>query len=84
MSIRTTITLDDDVAEGLREQSKKKGIPFRTAVNEAIRDGLRVQIDVKARKRFVVQPLDVGPLKPGYSYDSISKLLAQAEGEDYR
>ena len=38
--MRTTVTLDDDLAARLRDRAHQRGIPFKTAINEAIRNGL--------------------------------------------
>ena len=40
MSKRTTLTLDDDVADGLATAARRAGRPFRDIVNEVIRRGL--------------------------------------------
>jgi hypothetical protein len=39
-TVRTTLTLDDDVADKLKELARRKRIPFRAAVNETLRRGL--------------------------------------------
>lgn len=38
--MRTTLTLDDDVASLLRRRAQETGRPFRDVVNDAIRAGL--------------------------------------------
>ena len=38
--MRTTITLDADVASRLRDFAHRKGISFKQAVNDAVRAGL--------------------------------------------
>lgn len=38
--MRTTLTLDDDLAMALRERARERGVPFKRVVNEAIREGL--------------------------------------------
>lgn len=38
--MRTTVTLDDDLAVRLRDRAHELGIPFKVAINEAIRNGL--------------------------------------------
>ncbi|MCC7373049.1 MAG: hypothetical protein IT581_00225 [Verrucomicrobiales bacterium] len=38
--MRTTLTLDDDVGERLREAAHRERKPFRAVVNEALRLGL--------------------------------------------
>ncbi len=39
--MRTTLTLDDDVAHQLRERARLTGAPFKQLVNDAIRAGLQ-------------------------------------------
>ena len=46
--MRTTLTIDDDLAKQLKEKAYKTGSPFKSVVNSAIRAGLG-QID-KPRK----------------------------------
>ena len=41
--MRTTVTLDPDVQALLREASLRSGKPFKTALNDAVRAGLRAQ-----------------------------------------
>lgn len=38
--VRTTLTLDDDLAARLKDSAHERGISFKSAVNEAIRSGL--------------------------------------------
>lgn len=38
--MRTTVTLDDDLAAQLKERAHARGVPFKTEINEAIRNGL--------------------------------------------
>lgn len=38
--MRTTLTLDDDLAGLLKQQARELGIPFKEAVNRTIRAGL--------------------------------------------
>lgn len=53
--MRTTVTLDDDLAQRLRRSASERGIPFKAALNEAIRGGLDHppsprSFEVKARR----------------------------------
>jgi hypothetical protein len=81
MSIRTTITLDDDVIERVKEESKSQGIPFRTAVNTLLRIGLVASHAPKSRAGFEVKPYRLG-LPQGVH--KTSALIEMGEGEDYR
>ena len=40
MSERTTLTLEDDVAERLRDEARRTGRSFKDVVNGTIRNGL--------------------------------------------
>lgn len=40
MSIRTTVVLDEDVLERVRERAREEDVPFRVKLNDLLRDGL--------------------------------------------
>ncbi len=50
--MRTTVTLDPDVRRILEAVTKERGIPFKQAINDAIRAGLA---PARPRKRRFVQ-----------------------------
>jgi predicted transcriptional regulator len=41
--MRTTLTLDDDLARRLKQLARREGRPFKEVVNEALRRGLAAQ-----------------------------------------
>jgi hypothetical protein len=82
MSIRTTVTLDDDVLERAKEFSKSRGVPFRQALNDLVRAGLLTE-SASQPKRFRVDPRHMG-VRPGLNYDSIEALLDIGEGTEHR
>jgi hypothetical protein len=77
--VRTTLTLDDDVAAKLRAEAQRSGRPFREVVNEAIRSGLAKKQASQSAPPFRVVARDMG-LRPGLSLDNIEELLDQVEG----
>lgn len=81
--MRTTLTLDEDVAAKLKAEARRAGRPFRDVVNEALRRGLATRPAVAARKPFRVRARDLG-LKPGLSLDNIAELLEETEGPAHR
>lgn len=82
--MRTTLTLDDDVAAKLRAEMRRSGKPFRDVVNETIRRGIASQ-QVPARRRpFTVSAHDFGALRTGLSTDNIGELIEQLEGPLHR
>jgi len=82
--MRTTLTLDDDVAAKLRAEARRSGKSFREIVNDVIRRGLMSRRRTSPGAPFRVIARDVGNLKPGYSLDNIGDLLEQVEGPLHR
>ena len=80
--MRTTLTLDDDVARLVQDEAKRTGDSFKGTVNQLLRLGLTAARKPEKR-RFVVTARAMG-LKPGLSYDSISELLEKIEGPYHR
>lgn len=73
--MRTTLTLDDDLAMMLKAQAESSGRPFRDVVNEALRRGLgepRVVEDFE-----IPQPVAMGP-----HLVDLTKALALADELD--
>ena len=42
-SLRTTVTLDPDVAEQLKALARRRNLSFKAALNNAVRTGLAVE-----------------------------------------
>jgi hypothetical protein len=78
--MRTTLTLDRDVAEQLEKEMRRTGRGLKATVNEALRRGLgagRGQVRVP---RFRVQPHGFGP-RPGVDLDRMNQLADELEVE---
>jgi hypothetical protein len=82
--MRTTLTLDDEIATRLKAESRRTGQPFKVVVNEYLRAGLAQRRLLKTTARFRVEPLRLGGLPPGRSYDDIAALLEESEGPQHR
>jgi len=83
MSIRTTVTLDDDVVARVKRESQSRGASFRDTLNDLLRAGL-LGVDKKPRRRTLqIKPTHMG-YKPGLNYDSIESLIEYGEGEQHR
>ncbi|MGH8209396.1 MAG: ribbon-helix-helix protein, CopG family [Steroidobacteraceae bacterium] len=82
--MRTTLTLDDDVAARLQAEARKTGRPFKTVVNEYLRAGLAQRRAAKAGAPFRVEPVSMGVPPPGRSYDNVGALLEEIEGPEQR
>jgi len=82
--MRTTLTLDDDVASKLRAEARRSGRPFREVVNDMIRRGLMSRQRKSPAGPFRVTARDLGGLRPGYNIDNIGDLLERVEGPLHR
>lgn len=79
MMMRTTLTLDDDIAAKLEAEARGSGRPFRQVVNETLRRGLLRPAVRRSSPPFKVRVTALG-LRPGLSYDNIDELLDVVEG----
>ena len=80
--MRTTLTLDDDVASLLAKEVRRSGVSFKAAVNQFLRLGLS-RSGQSAARPFLVAPRSLG-LPPGASYDNIAELIEQIEGGSHK
>ena len=77
--MRTTLTLDDDVAAKLEEEVRRTRRSFRETVNAVLRLGLNAGSRPPARKPFRVRARPLGQ-RPGLDFDNIGELLERLEG----
>ncbi len=82
--MRTTLTLDEDVAAKLKAESRRAGRPFREVVNETLRRGLASRRIPARHQPFKVTVRDLGNLRPGLSLDNVAELIEHVEGSLYR
>lgn len=83
MSIRTTLTLDEDVFEKVKTESRSRGVPFRQAVNDLLRKGLLAGQAITPAEPFKVHPERMGLIE-GINYDDVEGLLEAGEGSHHR
>ena len=77
--MRTTLTLDSDVADRLRTLARERGLPFKQVVNAVLRRGL--YDGPGAPSTFHVEARALG-LKPGVDLDRAFDLAARLEDEE--
>jgi hypothetical protein len=82
--MRTTLTLDEDVAAKLKAEMRRSGKSFRDIVNDTLRYGLVEKRVATRRRLFKVEARDLGNLRPGLSLDNVGELLEQIEGSLHR
>ena len=82
--MRTTLTIDDDVAAELERLRRTRDASLKDLVNEALRRGFQEMTSArKSRRQFHTRSFDGGRLLVA-SIDNIGELLAEVEGEWYR
>lgn len=82
MSIRTTVTLDDDVLTRVKHESQARGSSFRDTLNDLLRVALSGAAK-PVRRTLQITPAHMG-YKPGLNYDSVESLLEYGEGDQHR
>ena len=80
--MRTTLTIDDDIADFLKEQSRLHEKSFKQVVNETLRRGMSPRANEKPRKPFKVKPFP-GGFAPGVDPLKLNQLVDQLEVEDF-
>lgn len=82
--MRTTLTLDDDVAALLERVRKGRRGNLKQVVNEALRHGLKqMAAPPPRRKPYRTASVDLGRCRL-QNLDDIAEALAVAEGESFR
>ena len=81
--MRTTLTIDDDVASLLKRENRRSGEPFKQTVNRCLRIGLTAPQQRVRSKPFKVTPIDL-QLPEGINLDKTSAILEALEGPLHR
>jgi hypothetical protein len=82
--MRTTLTIDDDVAAELERLRRGRDASLKDLVNDALRLGLRQMTEPpKKRKRFSTKSFDGGRLLID-SIDNVWEVLDQIDEEKFR
>lgn len=79
--MRTTLTLDDDLAGILQRRSRELDKSFKEIVNLTLRKGLATDLQETPRA-ISVRPHDFG-LSAGIDLDRLNQLVDELEVEDY-
>jgi hypothetical protein len=82
--VRTTLTLDPDVAAMLEELQKQREVGLKELVNQALREALpRMNEPPRRHRKFHTEAVSLGRcLVP--SLDDVTGALTLAEGEGFR
>lgn len=77
--MRTTVTLDSDVAAKLKELAHRRRTSFKETLNDVIRKGLSSQAAARGpAERYVVEP-HAGGFRPGVDPVKLNQLVDELE-----
>ncbi len=81
--MRTTVTLDQDLADKLKEYARRKRSSFKVALNTVLRRGLAAQETAPSRRRrFAVEP-NPSRLRTGVDPGKLNQIVDRLEAEDF-
>lgn len=81
--MRTTVTLDTEIANKLKELCHKKKISFKVMLNQTLERGLQAQIQaLETREPFLARPHSLG-FKPGIDLSRLNQLVDELDTADF-
>jgi hypothetical protein len=81
--VRTTLSIDDDVAKLVELEVQRSGESFKGTVNRLLRRGLTASDKPLPRKRFVVTPIALNS-GLGTRYRKVEDLIEALDGPMHR
>jgi len=82
--MRTTLTIEDDLAARIDKALATRRISLKALVNDALRRGLDdMDRPVESTPEYIVRTVDLGECRIP-NLDSVADVLAYGEGEAFR
>ena len=81
--MRTTLTLDDDIADKLKQLAREENRSFKDVVNHVLKRGLTSPENRKPGSHFEVKA-HRGGFRPGIDPGRLNQLNDQLELEDFQ
>ena len=78
--MRTTLTLERDVAQRIKQEMRRTGKGLKATINDALRRGLNAAGKRTPHARFKVQAHALG-VKPGVDLDRMNQLVDELDVE---
>ena len=79
--MRTTLTLDEQIAKALKAAAHRSGKPLKQVVNETLRAGLAAGRSSGRARRYRVKPASLGGVLPGVDLDKALRLAGTRSEE---
>ncbi len=80
--MRTTMTLDDELAKAIKKLAHDSGKSFKEVVNHTLRAGLEAQNAPPKPKPYRVKPTKLGGVLRGVNLDKALHIAERLEDEE--
>ena len=80
--MRTTLTIDDQIAKTLKSVAHRSGKPLKHVVNETLRAGLAAAHAPGRARPYRLKPASLGGVLPGIDLDKALRLAARLEDHE--
>ena len=77
--MRTTVTLDPDVVEGLKALARRRRLSFKAVLNDAVRAGLAAERGGSRPFKVEARPMGV---RPGVDLTHALRIASELEDEE--
>jgi hypothetical protein len=81
--MRTTLTLDEDVAKRVKEFMRRRKLTLKSAVNEMLRQSAAPAGKTKPQKPVRITPHKCGAFQPGVDFHKLAQHLDDLEVESF-
>lgn len=82
LAMRTTVTIQDDLAAQIEELRKREGLTFKAALNQVLRLGVQAKSAPPKPKKYRTPTRKLG-LKPGIDPTRLNALLDDLDTGDF-
>jgi len=79
--MRTTVTLDNDLAELLKQRARERDVPFKRVLNEALRAGLAAGTPTPSGTPYRMKPRKLG-VRAGIDLTKALRLAGALENDE--
>jgi hypothetical protein len=77
--MRTTLTLEDDLAAALKAKAERTGLPFKQVVNAVVRLGLEAEMRPPPKRTYRLRALSLGQVRGAVDLDKALRIADEIE-----
>jgi len=80
--MRTTLTIEDQIAAALKELAYRSGKSFKQVVNDTLHAGLNAENALPKAKPYKLEPVSLGGVKGDFDLNKALQLADSLEDEE--